>query len=105
MRTKHYAKLVSYKFFETLASLPFVKKIFLFGSRAKGTNEARSDIDLAIDCPKATVYDWNSIMEIIENADTLLKIDCVRFDRIKSKKFKDAILQDHVILFEREKKR
>lgn len=105
MRTKQLTKILSYKFFKQLASLPFVKKIILFGSRAKGTNEERADIDLAIECTKSAAVDWNCIMEIIETADTLLKIDCVRFDRIQSKTFKNAILADQVVLFERKKSR
>ena len=103
MRTNELAKILSYAFFKKLAALPFVQKIALFGSRAKGTNSARSDIDLAIDCPKATPIDWNAIMNIVENADTLLKIDCVRLDTIQSARFKEAILENHVILFERKR--
>ena len=100
----HFAKILSYNFFKQLTSLPFVKKIVLFGSRAKGTNDERSDIDLAIECPLATAVDWNSVMQIIENADTLLKIDCVRLDKVRSKRFKTEILEEQVILFERGKK-
>lgn len=103
MRTRNLAKILSYNFLKQLAVLPFVKKIALFGSRAKGTHDTRSDIDLAIDCPLASAFDWNRVCEIIEDADTLLKIDCVRFDKIRNKRFKNAIIQDHVILFERGK--
>lgn len=105
MRTRQLVKILSYNFLQQLITLPFVKKIILFGSRAKGSNDTRSDIDLAIECPKASALDWNCVMEIIENADTLLKIDCVRFDKIQSKRFKNAILEDQVILFERKKTR
>ena len=103
MRSKQVAKLLSYKFFTQLTSLSFVKSIILFGSRAKGNNDERADIDLAIECPSATSFNWNSIMEIIENADTLLTIDCVRFDRIQSKTFKNAILDNQIVLFKRKK--
>lgn len=62
-------------------------KIILFGSRAKGTNQ-EPDIDLAIEGPLASSAQWNQVMEIIENADTLLKIDCVRLDKIQNKRLK-----------------
>lgn len=101
MKSTHLSKILSYSFFKQLASLPFVKTIVLFGSRARGTHDERSDIDLAIECPRATDIDWNCVMQIIENADTLLKIDCVRLDTVHSKKFKDSILEDQVILFKR----
>lgn len=90
---------VDYEFFKKLTSLPYVEKIYLFGSRAKGIADERADIDLAIECPRASDKNWSQVLEIIENADTLLQIDCVRLDQVKSKKFKDAILKDHKILY------
>lgn len=67
-----------YKFIEKLKQLNFVEAIWLFGSRARGDNQERADIDLAIICPSANDEDWLQVIDIIENADTLLKIDCVR---------------------------
>lgn len=55
-----------YKFIEKLKSLPFVREVWLYGSRAIGDNEEKSDIDLAIICNKN--YDWNKVIEVIENA-------------------------------------
>lgn len=72
---------LNYQFIKNLEALPFVAEIWLFGSRARGDNQDRSDIDLAILCPKATDDDWLIIMNIIAEADTLLKIDCVRFEK------------------------
>jgi nucleotidyltransferase substrate binding protein (TIGR01987 family) len=65
-----------------LTKLPYIDEIWLFGSRARGDHHERSDIDLAILCPRATREEWDHILEIIENAPTLLHIDCVRFDEI-----------------------
>ena len=39
-----------YDFIKKLKALPFVERIILFGSRARGDNLPRADIDLAIDC-------------------------------------------------------
>lgn len=103
MESNNNVDVKNYKFFKKLTELLVVKKILLYGSRAKGFHAERADIDLAIVCPRATNQDWNDILEIIENADTLLSIDCVRFDQIKSQKFKNAILDNHQILFERGK--
>lgn len=89
-----------YEFIERLKNLSYVKKIYLFGSRARKTNLPRADIDLAIDCPDATDEEWIHILSIVDHADTLLEIDCVRFDKIKNQKFKDAILSDHEVLYE-----
>lgn len=71
---------LNYNFIEQIKSLPFVETVYLFGSRARGDNRSRSDIDLAVYCPQATQIQWRKIQDIIEDADTLLEIDCVRLD-------------------------
>ena len=38
----------NYNFFHQLKLLPFVQKIYLYGSRAKGDSTPSSDIDIAI---------------------------------------------------------
>ncbi len=92
--------MLSYRFIDTLSHLPCIEKIILFGSRARKDNVERSDIDLAIVCPKATLNDWLTILEVIENADTLLKIDCVRFDTLSSEsKLKKNIITEGIILY------
>jgi predicted nucleotidyltransferase len=59
-------QIENYKFFGSLSSLPYVEKILLYGSRARGDNQERADIDLAIVCPNATRKNWLELMEIIE---------------------------------------
>ena len=76
------ASLESYNFIKQLAQLSFVDEIWLYGSRARGDNQERSDIDLAILAPRASNEEWLKIPEIVENADTLLKVDYIRFDRL-----------------------
>ena len=90
-----------YSFFQQLTLLPYVEKILLYGSRAKGVNAERTDIDLAIQCPKATDEDWNDILAVIDGADTLLDIDCVRLDKIKDLKFRQSIMESAKVLFQR----
>ena len=82
--------LKKYNFIEKIKNLNFVKEVWLFGSRARGDNEDKSDIDLAIVCKENTTdFDWNKIIDIIENRDTLLMVDFVRFDKLNNGKFKD----------------
>jgi len=72
---------LNYEFIDKLKTLSFIHEIWLFGSRSRGDNRTKSDIDLAIICPNATENDWIKILDIIEDADTLLKVDCLRFDK------------------------
>jgi predicted nucleotidyltransferase len=87
-----------YRFIEQLKALPFVEAIYLYGSRARGDNPERADIDLAIDCPTASREEWSQVMEIVEDADTLLHVDCVRLDQLSEGRFRDNIERDKVPL-------
>lgn len=90
-------ELSKYHFIQKIKRLPFVEKVILYGSRARGDYASRSDIDLAIVCPNADVRQWAEVLEIIEKADTLLMIDCVRFDQAPQD-LKASILKDGVEL-------
>ena len=86
-----------YTFIAKIKALPFVQKIILFGSRARGTQQLRSDIDIAIVCPHVTPQQWQKILDIVEQADTLLKIDCLQFDKADND-LKQRILKDGIEL-------
>ena len=91
-----------HRFFELLKKLDFVEKIILFGSRARGDYAERSDIDLIISCPQATSKHWLIILDIIEDADTLLKIDCIKLESLsESNHLKKSIQKEGVVLYER----
>ena len=63
-----------------LAEHPAVERVWLFGSRARGDNFERSDIDLAIEAPTMD-DDWLKIkLDFEDAAPTLLLIDLVRFE-------------------------
>jgi len=95
---------LTYKFIDRLKALPFVEAIYLYGSRAKDNHPPRSDIDLAILCPSATSDDWLEVMEIIEEADTLIEIDCVRLDKLNGTyPLKKNILKQNKVLYQRGK--
>ena len=83
-----------------LSTFPEVERIILFGSRARGDAAARADIDLAVECPAATIERWFDIEEAAENAPTLLKIDLVRLDRAPAE-LAANILREGRILYER----
>jgi uncharacterized protein len=89
-----------YKFFTALCNLTYVDEIILYGSRARGDYRERSDIDLAIKCPKANDEDWQAILRIIEDADTLLKIDCIKFETLElGSELHEAILREGKVLY------
>lgn len=74
--------ILNYNFYNRLTTLPFIADIYLYGSRARYDEGDRSDIDLAVSCPDASESQWQQVLDIIENADTLLPIDIIRFDTL-----------------------
>lgn len=91
---------LDYQFIEKLKKLPYVDELWLFGSRARGDHQAKSDIDIAIVCDNATDKDLDDIMDIIENSDTLLKIDCIKFDKNKmSENLYNNIIRDKKVIY------
>jgi predicted nucleotidyltransferase len=91
-----------YRFIDRLKALSFVEAIYLYGSRARGDHSPRSDIDLAVLCPSASQKDWLKVLEIIEESDTLLQIDCVRLDELRDEdRLKERILRQGKSLYQK----
>ena len=77
-----------------------IERIYLFGSRARGDAQPRSDIDLAISCPMADARVWASICEAVDDADTLLRIDVVRLEEA-SPELAGRIIEEGRLIYER----
>lgn len=74
-----------------------VKKIVLFGSRARGTNTERSDIDIAVYGGEFDQFYW----EVKENIHSLLMFDIVQADAAISDELKQEIEKDGVTIYEK----
>jgi predicted nucleotidyltransferase len=83
----------------TINKTEHIEKIILFGSRARDDAEERSDIDIAIVCPKITDREWLDLCERIEDTDTLLEINVIKFDSA-GKELQNKILEEGIILYE-----
>ena len=66
-----------------------IEKIILFGSRARGTNTERSDIDIAVCGTK----DIEKLREELEDIPTLYTIDVVDMDECKNELLLEDIKQ------------
>lgn len=74
-----------------------IGQVVLFGSRARGDNGPRSDVDLAV-CG-GEVLDFHEDLE--ERAWTLLSFDVVDMGRPISEALKKEIQRDGVVLYEK----
>ena len=80
----------------TFAEQYGVKKVILFGSRARGDFRERSDIDLAFtggDGPRFA-------LDVDEETYTLLMFDIVNLDRPVQPELIEAIRRDGVVIYE-----
>lgn len=72
-----------------------LSRVVLFGSRARGTNRERSDVDLAV--TGKNVADFQFMLE--DEADSLLSFDVVDMGSIVSQKLKQNIEREGVCLY------
>ena len=74
-----------------------IEKVILFGSRARGDNHERSDIDLAVSGGDIL----NFAFDVDEKTWTLLRFDVVNLDRGISKDLQAEIDRDGVLIYEK----
>lgn len=74
-----------------------VRKLILFGSRARGDYKERSDIDLAF-------YGGNSsrfILEVDEETPTLLQFDVLDLDKPIQAELLESIKREEMVIYEK----
>lgn len=74
-----------------------IHTVILFGSRARGTNSERSDIDLAVSGGDSL----NFYYDLEEEAHTLLFFDVVNLDGGISAELQEEIRKDGVVIYEK----
>ncbi len=74
-----------------------VKKIILFGSRARGDYHRASDIDLAVEGGRITDF----ILDVKETTSTLLSFDIVDLKETAPGEFLETIEKEGIILYEK----
>ncbi len=79
------------------AEIHGIQKVILFGSRARGTNRERSDVDIAVS--GGNIRDFRFDLE--EEAQTLLMFDVVDLDHHISDELQKEIERDGVVIYEK----
>lgn len=85
---------------DSLARVPSVSRVLLFGSRARGTAGDRADVDLAVEAPGASAADWRAVREAVETARTLYTVDLVQLDEAPPP-LREEVIREGVALYER----
>lgn len=73
-----------------------IKELLLFGSRARGDHDEKSDIDLAAYSGKIESFK----LDIEDKVPTLLTFDVVDMERSKSKELKDIVKKEGIVIYE-----
>jgi predicted nucleotidyltransferase len=72
-------------------------KIYLFGSRARGTHSERSDIDIALDAGRELpIEDVDEIRRMFLNSNIMYTIEIVDLHQV-SQAMHDAILKEGIL--------
>jgi len=74
----------------------YIKEIFLYGSRAKGTHMKKSDIDIAL---KGSDIDIETLLDEIASINTLLKIDLVDIENCSNELLKKEVEKDGITIY------
>ena len=80
----------------TFAKKHSVEKVILFGSRARGTNTERSDIDIAVYGGNFEDFYW----DVKEKINSLLIFDIIQADSQISDELKKEIKKDGVVVYD-----
>ena len=74
-----------------------IKKLILFGSRARGDFKRTSDIDLAVEGGNISAF----AVQVDEEASTLLEFDIINLDGRVQKELLESIRREGVLLYEK----
>ncbi|HHV62701.1 MAG TPA: nucleotidyltransferase domain-containing protein [Firmicutes bacterium] len=84
-----------------MSALPEIRRVILFGSRAREDARSRSDIDLAIDAPSDSISLWERVMEIGDSLETLLPVDIVFLEQAPPG-LAERIRAEGVVIYDRD---
>jgi len=83
---------------------PEINRLILFGSRARGDANERSDIDIAVEAHGISPENWLTWLDQLDNLNTLLPIDVIRYEEADSI-LRGNIDQEGKVLYERSENR
>ncbi len=73
---------------------PGVRRVWIFGSRARGTQRDNSDLDLAVDAPGWSGADMAALQSRLDALPTLHKLDVVHWQQVGEPVFRTEIERD-----------
>ena len=88
---------------ETLASIPEVEEAIIYGSRARGTNKAFSDIDITLKGNNLTYLQLALLDAKIDDLNLPYSVDISLFSMLRNADLIESIEREGKVLFRNEK--
>jgi uncharacterized protein len=79
-----------------LGTEPKLRRVRIFGSRAKGNYKPSSDVDLAVFAPDLSFRELLELRSKLDDLPCIFSLDTVHFDSLENERLKDSILRDGV---------
>lgn len=76
-----------------------IARVYLFGSRANGTNQPYSDVDLLVECESSKAGILSEIAECLEESPLPYKVDIVNANNLASE-YAHSVHTNKLLLFE-----
>jgi predicted nucleotidyltransferase len=87
---------------EPLRRCEKIKQVILFGSRAVGDHDQRSDVDLAISGPGLSKGDVALLRDEIERAPSLFRIAVSHLEKMPAT-LRERVMEQGIVIHDREK--
>jgi type III restriction enzyme len=79
---------------------PNIERVWIYGSRARGTHRDNSDIDLAIDAPNMERQAYTQLWAAIQDAGLIYQVDTVHWQTASAPDFRARIERDRKIFWQ-----
>jgi predicted nucleotidyltransferase len=86
-------------FNNVFSKYPNIETVLIFGSRAKGTHQDGSDIDLAVFAKNMSEQDFANLWNDVDALPLVFKVDCLHWDYLSNQNLKNNILQQGVLFY------
>lgn len=77
-----------------------VNRVWIFGSRARGEEHARSDVDLAVDAPSLNAAQFAALQSSLERLLLVRQVELVHWQEIGDERFRLEIETDKKVFWE-----
>jgi uncharacterized protein len=77
-----------------------VQRVVLFGSRAVGDHDERSDFDIAVSAPDLAPDRWSQLRDSVAHARTLYRLSVTLLESMPER-LRDSVLSQGITLYER----